>query len=505
MTERRLAVIDCGSNSFRLVVFTYTDDWWKRTDEIHEAVRIGEGLDASGELQPEPMERALETLELYAHFCRATGIEDGPPGGHIGHPRCAATRRSSSSRPARAPGLEVEVLSGEEEARYGYLAAINSTTLSEGVVLDLGGGSLQLTRVEDRQARDARSWPLGAVRMTERFLPGEPAKRKQPCARCATTWPAELEPPPRGWATAGRLTGIGGTVRNLAAAAQLAAGLPSYGIQGFRITRDALDGLIEQLRRDDAGRARRGPGHQALARRPHPGRRGGGRRGDGGRRLRRRRGHRGRPARGRVLRHAARRRAAAVRRRPPAPACATSPPSTTPTSTHADHVARLALDMWDALAAAGLHRGDPEERELLWATAILHDIGMAVDYDDHHKHSRYLILNAGLPGFSPREAALIGQAARYHRKGTPGLGEFAPLARSGDAELLNRIAVMVRLAEQLERSRDQSVRAADVDVRNGVVELRLRADEDVTIARWAAERQADVFRAAFGRDLAVSA
>src|SRR5213079_2642416 len=75
VTEHRLAVVDCGSNSFRLVVFTYTDDWWKRTDEIHEAVRVGEGLDASGELQPAPMERALETLELYAHFCRATEID----------------------------------------------------------------------------------------------------------------------------------------------------------------------------------------------------------------------------------------------------------------------------------------------------------------------------------------------------------------------------------------------------------------------------------------------
>ncbi|HEX2202689.1 MAG TPA: hypothetical protein VHG91_05310 [Longimicrobium sp.] len=71
----RLAVIDCGSNSFRLVVFTHTDTWWKRTDEVHEPVRVGEGLEGSGALQPEPMERALETLELYAHFCAATGID----------------------------------------------------------------------------------------------------------------------------------------------------------------------------------------------------------------------------------------------------------------------------------------------------------------------------------------------------------------------------------------------------------------------------------------------
>jgi exopolyphosphatase/guanosine-5'-triphosphate,3'-diphosphate pyrophosphatase len=171
---------------------------------------------------------------------------------------------------------------------------------------------------------------------------------------------------------------------------------------------------------------------------------------------------------------------------------------------HAEHVVRLSLELWDALAEAGLHRGDPKERQLLWATAMLHDIGTAVDYDDHHKHSRYLILSAGLPGYSPREVGLIGQAVRYHRKGDPGLGQFSSLAREGDEELLYRIAASVRIAEQLERSRDQAVTAFDVRLDNGRVELRLEATEDVTVARWATERQGDVFRRAFGRDLSVS-
>ena len=157
------------------------------------------------------------------------------------------------------------------------------------------------------------------------------------------------------------------------------------------------------------------------------------------------------------------RRAASTASRPPRPACAKAssssacirtaaverrPPRTVRNLAaqydtdfaHSEHVARLALEMWDALAAAALHPGDPEERELLWATAMLHDIGIAVDYDDHHKHSRYLILNAGLPGFSPREVALIGQAARYHRKGNPGLGEFSSSRVEGDEALLDRIA-----------------------------------------------------------------
>ena len=98
---------------------------------------------------------------------------------------------------------------------------------------------------------------------------------------------------------------------------------------------------------------------------------------------------------------------------------------------HTRHVAALALDMFDELARLGLHGGDPRERELLWAACMLHDIGMSVDYDDHHKHSRYLILNGSLPGFAPVEVAIIAQAARYHRKGMPQPGPVGGAVRRG--------------------------------------------------------------------------
>jgi exopolyphosphatase/guanosine-5'-triphosphate,3'-diphosphate pyrophosphatase len=95
--------------------------------------------------------------------------------------------------------------------------------------------------------------------------------------------------------------------------------------------------------------------------------------------------------------------------------------------------------------------------------------------------------------------------ARYHRKGQPTLGEFEPLARRGDLDLLVRGSAVLRLAEHLERSRDQSVRSVQVSQLDGRVELRLESDVDVTIGRWAAERERDLFARAFGRDLAVVA
>src|SRR2546423_1757197 len=177
----RLAVIDLGSNSFRLVVFNAGASWWRRTDEIYEPVRIGEGLAASGRLGAAPVERALATMDVFAHFCAASGLE-APA---IDAVATSAIRDASNGgeflAAARArTGLPVRLLDRGAEARYGYLAAVNSTTLSEGVALDLGGGSLQLVAVSERDERESDSWPLGTVRMSERFLPGAgPAKRGQ--------------------------------------------------------------------------------------------------------------------------------------------------------------------------------------------------------------------------------------------------------------------------------------------------------------------------------------
>ena len=220
-TEQRLAVVDLGSNSFRLVVFTARDGWWKRNDEIYEAVRIGQGLAATGRLGEEGMARAQATMEVFAHFSAASGLSaeqvDAVATSAI---RDAANAREFLDRVEPATGLRVRVLSKEEEARYGYLAAVNSTTLADGMMLDLGGGSMQLVRVEGRHARELDSWPLGAVRMSERFLPDDrPAKPKQ-LRELRAYLAGALESAP--WvARAGeRLVGIGGAVRNLGAAAQ---------------------------------------------------------------------------------------------------------------------------------------------------------------------------------------------------------------------------------------------------------------------------------------------
>jgi exopolyphosphatase/guanosine-5'-triphosphate,3'-diphosphate pyrophosphatase len=161
--------------------------------------------------------------------------------------------------------------------------------------------------------------------------------------------------------------------------------------------------------------------------------------------------------------------------------------------------------MFDSLADGGLFEPRPGERELLWAAAMLHDVGMTISYDDHHKHSYYLIVSAGLPGFDPRERALIAQISRYHRKGAPKLGEMAALTQKGDEELLERCSVILRLAEHLERGRDQAVREARLRANGHGVDLHLEAAGDLTLPRWSVERygDGDAFQRVFGRRLLI--
>jgi exopolyphosphatase/guanosine-5'-triphosphate,3'-diphosphate pyrophosphatase len=171
---------------------------------------------------------------------------------------------------------------------------------------------------------------------------------------------------------------------------------------------------------------------------------------------------------------------------------------------HPRHVTRLSLEIYEGLAKAGLHDADDWERELLWAACILHDIGTAVDYDDHHKHSRYLILNAGLPGFTPREVALIAEIARYHRKGDPSVAELGKLARKGDESMLELLAGIIRLAEQFERSRDRSIRDVQLAQSNGKVVLKaVTTGGDPSVPIWSARRNSDLLARALNREVQI--
>ena len=508
MTVERVAVIDMGSNSFRLVVFQYEPgSWWSLADEIREATRVSAGMGDEGILKPEPMDRALHTAAVFSSFLRASGVKRV-------HAIATSAIRDAANRDEllgairERTELEVRVISGAEEAWYGYLAIANSLTLSDGFGIDVGGGSVQLMRIEDRRLAEAESVRLGAVRVSEAFLPGEEASPKQLKAlrKHVARTVGEFE-----WWTGGdrlRLAGLGGTIRNLATAAQKRLELPDVDVQGFVLTREALDELIELLASKPA--AKRGSVRGI------------------------------KPDRGDVILGGAIVLAAAMDhggfdalevteaglregvffesllqdRDPPLledvrrESVMNLAHRFRTDDEHVEHVARLSLQMFDALGEAGLHALDGGERELLWAACMLHDIGVTIDYDDHHRHSHYLILNAGLPGFDPRELDLIALIARWHRKGDPDSSELGDRERKDDRDRLLLLSAVIRLAEQLERSRDGSVSSVELEARKRGVKLHAvtEADRgaDPSVAIWSAQRNSDLLARAIGRPVEVA-
>jgi exopolyphosphatase/guanosine-5'-triphosphate,3'-diphosphate pyrophosphatase len=386
------------------------------------------------------------------------------------------------------------------------VAAVNTTTLRDGVVLDIGGGSLQLTQVADRRAGELASFPLGAVRVTEQLLPGDGPVKKKELSRVRAYVEGALSN--LGWldSSGARLVGIGGAVRNLAAAAQHVDGGIDLGVQGFVITPDALSELVARLAALPAAERGDVPGIK-------PGR------GDivlasaividtvislGG--------FDGIEATEAGLREGVFLARTLLASRPEplfddVRRAAVENLSVQYESDldHVRHVAVLAGQMFDSLATAGLLAPQPGEAELLWAASMLHDVGMTISYDDHHKHSRYLIESAELPGFDPRERALIAQITRYHRKGAPRLGDIEAITRPGDEDLLVRCATLLRLAEHLERGRDQSVSHVRLRGNGTGVDLHLEAGGDLMLARWSVERYGDgeAFERVFGRRLII--
>jgi exopolyphosphatase / guanosine-5'-triphosphate,3'-diphosphate pyrophosphatase len=526
-TPRQVAVIDLGSNSWRLVVFTFSPGrWWKRTDELYETVRIGAGMGDTGKLSEESMARGLETLVVFDHFRVANELS--PSQVHAvatSAIRDASNGREFVRRAEAATPLEIEVLSAEEEARLGYVAAINTSTLTDGAVLELGGGSMQLIEVDARRAGKLTCVPLGAVRLTEELLPGSKPARKKDLERVRARVRETLDEVPWLAASGDRLVGIGGAVRNLAAAAQSAAGQSDIGVQGYVLTREALSELVDELaalepaKRGTVSGIKPGRGDIILAAALTI--EGVLERGDFAGIEANEAGLRegiffdrelfaGQPDRSGVAgsSQAGSRsrgqaeplfddvRAAAVRN------LAIQYESDLE---HVEHVARLSLQMFDSLVDGGLIEPAEGERELLWAAAMLHDVGMTISYDDHHKHSRYLIVSVELPGFDPRERALIAQISRYHRKGAPKLGEMASLAQPGDEDLVARCSVILRLAEHLERGRDQSVREVRLRGNGHGVDLHLEAAGDLTLPRWSVDRYGDgeAFERVFGRRLLI--
>jgi exopolyphosphatase/guanosine-5'-triphosphate,3'-diphosphate pyrophosphatase len=500
-TVERVGIIDLGSNTTRLIVMEHTPQHsFKLTDEVSEVVRLAEGVGEDGALQPEPMYRAVEALKMFHTFCQASGVN------HVVAVGTSAVREASNQAEflemlKRETGLELRILSGEEEAYYGYLGVVNSLPISDGYVIDIGGGSTEVTEIYGRQFSRSFSQPTGIVRLTERFVHSDPISKSdfRLLEQGATEAFAELD-----WLkpTPGTtLVGIGGTIRNLARIDQKRRRYPLGRIHGYVLQRKSLETIISSLRRKSQPEREDVPGlnrdradvivagavilHQLMVQGGF----------DeltvGGEGLRE----------GLFYEHFL-----AKQERPVLDDVRSFSINNLARvyhyeATHAAKVQEISLSLFDQLR--DLHHYGAWERELLSYAATLHDIGVQVGYYDHHKHSAYLVLNSSLQGFSHREVALLAMLVRVHRKGSVDPREFRMVLEDDDVVRVSRLGSLLRIAEYLERSKSQVVEQLNVGVGENGVTIEVKPKGDATVEIWAANRRANLFRETFGCDVQI--
>ena len=257
---REVGVIDLGSNTARLDVFEATEGGSLRTVfESKEVPRLGQGLADHNRLTPQAMDRGVATMKRFAREIDVWG-RPAVVGVATSAIRDAENGREFLKRVRRETGIDLRIISGEEEARYAFLGTAAAWPLADDLVLDVGGGSIQLAVTRDGAFDRAGSAPLGVLRLTERFLQHDPPKRKEldTLREHVRATLSELPVPPR--RSYRRMYGLGGTIRCLARVAILLSNYPVAQVHGYPLGLRELRALGSILEEMPAERRREVPG-----------------------------------------------------------------------------------------------------------------------------------------------------------------------------------------------------------------------------------------------------
>jgi exopolyphosphatase/guanosine-5'-triphosphate,3'-diphosphate pyrophosphatase len=492
----RLAAIDIGSNSIRQIVADVSPTGSIRVvDEMKAAPRLGAGVRESGVLSETSMRQALDALMRMATLARQLGAS------RVEAVATSAVRDAANGLTflelVRAEtGLKVKVLKGEDEARLSFRSAVAHFELGVGrtVVMDIGGGSLELALSADGLVERLRSLPFGAIRLSEEFL-GPRARRKDVRKlRAAIRDDIRKTLPVRDWRGA-QVIGSGGTFTNLAGIYLTRQGVQTARTtHGTRVSRVELEHILDMLQEMTPEQRAAVPGlnparadiivagfavaAEVLAR------------------LEARElivsaygiregllletarvtatfADRG-EARERSVREFAER-------------CHYEAP-------HSRHVQRLALQLFDAIGPRiGLTAAD---RQILADAALLHDVGYHINYDKHHKHSYHLIVHADMLGMTPEEQVAIANVARYHRGAPPRRkhANFGSLDR-GLRRRIRKLAGILRVADGFDRGHIGAVERVKVRWLDRAVRLTAvpnRRAQSLRLDLWGAARKSEL-------------
>ncbi len=485
-----LGAVDVGTNSIKLeLARALPNGSFEKLHQERDPVRPGEGVFRTGFISREVTDRILSTLRRYGALCRRFGARVRAVA--TSAVREAKNRDEIIRRARHEAGLNLEVVSGREEARLICLGILyGKSPRARSLCIDVGGGSTEVASAVGERPTNLWSISLGAVRLTELFDGSGDIASQQLTLMREYAREAIGDRLPR--ATTGfspHALGSSGTIR---AMVSFASDDGTSCVSRQRLTR-AVDELIQigtegrrkffEPRRADiivAGAVIL----EALAL------------------------HLGlesitvvdRGLRDGILIDLMRRRSPSRSDRSMLEAAEALGKRFQFDEGHGRQVARIALALFDDLPT--VHKVPSSARPFLEVAALLHDIGNAVSYNRHHRHTYYLVNNADLPGLADREREMVACIARFHRRNLPDAGhpDLKNLTRA-EAELVRRLSTLLRVADSLDRSHHQPIQKVTARAARGTVTVRLRARAHVDLELWDVEHEASTFEQVFGRKL----
>ena len=517
-----VAAIDIGTNSIHMVVVKIQSDLPAFTILTREkdTVRLGDRDPKTGHLTPEAIDRALAALRRCQEIIRSFNVK------YVVAAATSATREAPNGREflrqvKKELGLSVSLISGQEEARRIYLGMLSGMEL-EGrlhAIVDIGGGSTEIILGDGREPRSLSSTKVGAVRLSRKFVTTDPIsdgefQYLQAYIRGMLERPAEelrshLQP-----GETLQLVGTSGTIECLAQihAAETLGTIPNP-LNGYQLSFEGLQNVIKKLRKLNYQERVEVPGMSAKrAEIIVPG--------------------------AIILQEAMRLLEAdsiviceralreglvvdwmlthglindrlayqgSVRERSVYKIALKYQVNLESSQRMADFAVKLFDD-----TRGILHEWGEEERELLWAAAILHNCGVHVSHAAHHKHSYYLIRYGELLGYTEIEIEIIANLARYHRKSLPKKNHDAYQALSKThRQLVDELSALLRLAIALDRRQIGAIARIESEVREDEQEFVLslhptNPGDPCELERWNLDYKKEAFETVFDLTLAVN-
>jgi exopolyphosphatase/guanosine-5'-triphosphate,3'-diphosphate pyrophosphatase len=522
--DRILAAIDVGTNSIHMVIVQIQPSLpaFSIIAREKDMVRLGERCRQTGKLAPEAMERSIAALRRCQEIAHSMEAEQ------IVAVATSAVREAPNGRDflqqVKAElGLSINLISGQEEARRIYLGVLSGMEFDgqPHIVMDIGGGSTELILGDGHEPLSLSSTKVGAVRLTDEFVTTDPISSKEfqrlqayvrgmlerpvdECIRVASRRESHLQPGQP------RLVGTSGTIECLAAIhAYEALGDIPTSLNGYEMSLQDLRGVVNRIRKLNDAERRQVPG--ISERRSEV------------------------IIAGAVILQEAMtllgvesitvcerslregiivdwmlthgliedrlRYQSSVRER----STLRLAQKYQVNLEYSERVAAFALSLFDQ-TQGHLHNWGPEERELLWAAAILHNCGHYVSHSSHHKHSYYLVRNGDLLGYTDIEIEIIANLVRYHRKSSPKKKHenYQNLINKEHRQVVDQLSALLRLAVALDRRQIGAVKAIRCDYHPDKLFLHLQAaqpEDDCALERWSLDYKKGCFEAEFGMSL----